>query len=206
MYRGRIHNAGVSAMYRMLCLTVAAMSVVFASFPTSVRAQIAATQIKLTENHIEGFIAAQTDMLAVVEKMEGAVSSGHANTKYEAELEAVTKKHGFKNLAEYDAVAANISIVMTGIDPQTKVFADPQTAIKKEMEDVTADKAITKNEKRNLLEELNAALQAAEPIRFPTNIELVEKYYDELEVTTISTSDDDSRSTSSVVRTISEAK
>jgi hypothetical protein len=204
VYRGWIHNAGVSAMYRMLCLTVAAMSVAFVSFPTSARAQIAATQIKLTENHIEGFIAAQTDMLAVVEKMEGAVSSGHANTKYKAELEAVTKKHGFKNLAEYDTVAANISIVMAGIDPETKIFTDPQTAIKKEIEDVTADKAIPKNEKRNVLEELNAALQAAEPIQFPTNIELVKEYYDKLEVTTISTSDDDSRSTSSVVRTISE--
>ena len=120
-------------MYRMLCLTVAAMSVAFASLPSSAPAQVAATQIKLTENHIEGFVAAQNDMLAVVEKM-GAVSSDHANTKHKAELEAVTKKHGFKDLAEYDAVAANISIVMAGIDPETKVFTDPRTAIKQEIE------------------------------------------------------------------------
>ena len=190
-------------MYRMLCLTVAAMSIASANLPTSASAQVAATQIKLTENHIEGFIAAQNDMLAVAEKM-GAVSLDRANTKYKAELEAVTKKHGFKDLAEYDAVAANISIVLTGIDSETKAFTDPQTAIKKEIEEVSADKAISKSEKRNLLEELNAALKAAEPIQFPTNIELVKKYYDKLEITTIGASDDNSRSTSSVVRTISQ--
>ena len=191
-------------MYRLLSLTVAAMSVAFASLPSSAPAQVAATQIKLTENHLAGFVAAKNDMSAVVEKKMGAVSSDQADTRYEAELEAVTKKHGFKDLAEYDAVAANISIVLTGIDSETKAFTDPQTAIKKEIEEVSADKAISKSEKRNLLEELNAALKAAEPIQFPTNIELVKKYYDKLEITTIGASDDNSRSTSSVVRTISQ--
>jgi hypothetical protein len=205
MYRVRIHDAGVSAMYRMLCLTVAAMSVTFASFSTSAPAQITGTQIKLTENQIGGFIAAQDDMLAVVEKM-GAESWDHANPEYDAELNAVTEKHGFKDLAEFDAVATNISMVMAGIDPETKIFTDPQMAIKKEIEDVSSDGSIPPSEKRNLLEQLNAAFKAAEPIRFPTNIELVKKHYDKLEVTTIGISDDDSRSASSVVRTISEAK
>src|SRR5207245_2119479 len=86
----------------------------------------------------------------VVEKMQGAEFSNHANAKYEAELKAVTKKHGFKNFAEYEAVAANISLVMAQIDPQTKVFMDPQTAIKKELEDVSADKTIPNNEKKKL--------------------------------------------------------
>ena len=205
MYRVRIHDAGVSTMYRILCLAVAAMSVTFATFSTSAPAQVSGTQIKLTENQIGGFIAAQDDMLAVVEKM-GAASWDHANPKYDAELNAVTKKHGFKDLAEFDAVATNISMVMAGIDPETKIFTDPQMAIKKEIEDVSSDGSIPPSEKRNLLEQLSAAFNAAEPIRFPTNIELVKKHYDKLEVTTIGISDDDSRSASSVVRTISEAK
>ena len=205
MYRVRIHDAGVSTMYRILCLAVAAMSVTFASFSTSAPAQITGTQIKLTENQIGGFIAAQDDMLAVVKKM-GAASWDHANPEYDAELNAVTKKHGFKDLAEFDAVATNISMVMAGIDPETKIFTDPQMAIKKEIEDVGSDGSIPPSEKRNLLEQLNAAFKAAEPIRFPTNIELVKKHYDKLEVTTIGISNDDSRSASSVVRTISEAK
>jgi hypothetical protein len=106
--------------------------VAFATFPTSVPAQIAATQIKLTEKHVEGFIAAQKETSALFEKIQSAAFSGQVNTKYQAELEAVTKKNGFKNFAEYEAVAANISMVMAAMDPQTGVFADPRTAIKKE--------------------------------------------------------------------------
>jgi hypothetical protein len=191
-------------MHRTLCLAVAAMSVAFAGFSTGAPAQVTITQIKLTETQIEGFIAAQDDMLAVVEKM-GAGFSEHASPEYDAELEAVTRKHGFKDLAEFDAVATNISMVMTGIDPETKLFTDPQTAIKKEIDDVRSDQSILLSEKKDLLEQLNAALKAAEPIRFATNIELVKKHYDQLEVTSIGTPDDDGASASGM-RTMSEAK
>jgi hypothetical protein len=113
-------------------------------------------------------------MSAVVEKMmQGAVSSS-ANARYEAELKAITKKHGFKNFAEYEAVAASISLVMAAIDSQTKVFTDPPTAIRQELEDVTAAKNIPKSEKKKLLRSLTLALRAARPIQFPTNVELVQ--------------------------------
>jgi len=180
------------------------MSVAFAGFSTGASAQVTTTQIKLTENQIQGFIAAQDDMLAVVEKM-GAGFSEHASPEYDAELDAVTRKHGFKDLAEFDAVATSISMVMTGIDSETKLFTDPQTAIRKEIDDVMSDESILPGEKKNLLEQLNAAFKAAEPVRFPTNIELVKKHYDELEVTTIGIPDDDSASASGM-RTMSEAK
>ena len=67
-----------------------------------------------------------------------------------------------------------------------------------------ADKTIPQSEKENLLEELKAALEAAEPIQFPSNIELVKKYYDKLEATTVGIFDDASRSTSGVRRTSSQ--
>ena len=187
----------------MLCLTVAAMSVTFASFSTSAPAQVAATQIKLTENQIKGFIAAQDDMLAVVEKM-GAAFSDRPNTEYDAELETVTKKHGFKDLAEFDAVATNISIVMAGMDPESQVFTDPQMAIKKEIENASTDKTIPDREKKALLKELNEALNSAESIEFPSNIELVQKYRDKINVINIAAYDGDSPSTSTIVRTINE--
>jgi hypothetical protein len=99
-----------------------------------------------------------------VEKMmPGAVFSNRANARYEAELKAVTKKHGFKNFAEYKAVAASISLVMAAIDSQTKAFTDPPTAIRS----------------------LTLALRAARPIQFRTNIELVQKYYGKIYVTMI---------------------
>ena len=194
-----MRNAGGSAMYHII---VAAIVVAFVGFPTDSPAQVAAAQIKLTEKHVEGFIAAQRDMSAVAEKMQGSVFSNHPN---EAEINAVTKKHGFKNFAEYEAVAANISLVTAAIDPQTKVFTDPRAAIKKELEEVSANKTIANNEKKKLLRELNEALKLAEPIQFPTNIELVTKYYDKIDATTIAVHDGgDGHPTSSAVRTISE--
>jgi post-segregation antitoxin (ccd killing protein) len=204
MYRFRMHNVGVSAMYQMLRLTIVAMAAAFASFPTSAPAQVTPTQIKLTEKNVEGFIAAQKDMSALAEKMQSAVLSNHADAKHKAELEAVARKNGFKNFAEYETVAANISMVMTTIDPQTKEFTDPQAAIRKELEDVNADKTIVSNEKKKLINELNEALKSAQSIQFPTNIELVTKYYDKIDVTTIAAYDGDGSPTSSVVRTISE--
>lgn len=199
-----MRNAGGSAMYHII---IAVIAVVFVGFPTDAPAQVAAAQIKLTEKHVEGFIAAQRDMSAVAEKMQGAVFSNYPDAKYEAkaELKAVTKKHGFKDFAEYEVVAANISLVMAAIDPRTKVFTDPGAAIKKELEEVSANKTIANNEKKKLLRELNEALKSAEPIQFLSNIELVMKYYDKIDATTIAAYDGpDSHPTSSAVRTISE--
>jgi hypothetical protein len=196
---------GGSAMYQMFRLTIVAMAVVAASFPTSAPAQIPVTQIKLTEKHVKGFIAALTDMSAVVEKvLQGAVFSNSANARYEAELKAVTKRHGFKSFAEYEAVAASISLVMAGIDSQTKVFTDPPTAIQQELDDVTAAKNIPNSEKRKLLRSLTLALRAARPIQFPTNIALVQKYYDKIYVTTIVAHDGNSWRNSNVAHAISE--
>jgi hypothetical protein len=198
-------QCGGFQMYQMLRLTIVAMAVVVASLPTSAPARDAVTQIKLTEKHVEGFIAAQKGMSTVVEKMmPGAVFSNRANARYEAELKAVTKKHGFKNFAEYKAVAASISLVMAAIDSQTKAFTDPPTAIQKELEDVTAAKNISNGEKKKLLRSLTLALRAARPIQFRTNIELVQKYYGKIYVTMIAAYDGDSQRNSSVARTTSE--
>jgi len=182
-------------MYQMLRLTIAAMAVIFASFPTSAPAQVPATPLKLTEQQIEGFMAAQKDMAAVAERMMEATVSKRANARYEAELNAVTKKHGFKNFAEYQAVAVNIYLVMASIDPQAKVFTDPPTAVKNEIEDVVAAKDIPAQEKKKLLRSLTLALRAARPIKFSTNIKLVQKHYDQI----IAASNGDSWRNSSTV-------
>jgi hypothetical protein len=141
----------------------------------------AVKQIQLTERQVEGFIAAQKDISAVVEKMQRAVSGQKPSSTSQAEFEALSRKHGFKDFAEYEAVAANISMIMATIDPQTKEFTDPQTAIKKEIADLISDKTIPESEKKQLLDELKEALKSAQPIQFPSNIELVKKYYDRID-------------------------
>jgi hypothetical protein len=52
-------------------------------------------------------------------------------------------------------VSANISLVTAAIDPQTKAFSDPHSAIKKEIENLRADKTIPGREKKQLFVELN---------------------------------------------------
>jgi hypothetical protein len=163
-------------MRKMFKAVVAAF--MLAGFATAASAQSAPSQMLLTEKHVQAFIAAQKDIGVVVEKMQGP---SKPTARYEAELEAATKKHGFKNFAEYEAVAANISLLMAAIDPQTKTFTDPQAAIKKEIDDVKADKTIPEAEKKQLLDELAEALKSAQSIQFPSNIDLVTKYYDKID-------------------------
>ena len=191
-------------MYQILRLTAAAVAVIFVGFPISTPAQVA-TQIMLTQRHVEGFIAVQKDMSEVLERMQRTAFSDLANGNYKAQLKAITRKRGFKNFAEYEVIAANISMLVAAIDPQTKEFADPQAAIKKEFEDVRADKTIAENEKKRLLSELNAALKSTQSIQYPTNIELVKKYYDQIDMTTTAAPyDGEGRPSSSAVHTISE--
>ena len=112
-------------VFRLFIAAFAAVAVVH--FSGAVSAQAPVKQMKLSEKQVEGFIAVQGDIATVVEKTKGAVFSDDG--KYRAELSAVTRKRGFKDFAEYETVAANISMVMAAIDPQTKAFTDPQTAI-----------------------------------------------------------------------------
>jgi hypothetical protein len=164
-------------MHQTIRLALAAVFTAALASATGAGAQTAPKQIKLTERHVEGFIAAQKDLSAVVEKMHAAATQ----SKFQAELEAVTAKHGFKSFSEYEDVAANISMLMAAIDPQTKAFTDPPMAIRKEIEEVSADQGLPAEEKKQLLQELNEALKAAQPVQFPSNIELVKKYYDKID-------------------------
>jgi hypothetical protein len=94
--------------------------------------------------------------------------------------EAVAKKHGFSSLAQYDAVSMNITMIMSGIDPQTKKFTEPLEQIKNEIAALKADKSVPEAEKKEGLAELEAALKSARPIQFKENIGLVRQYFDQL--------------------------
>jgi hypothetical protein len=133
-------------------------------------------QIKLTEKHIQSFIAAYKDMA----KIYDGVNPDKPDPKLEAQAEAVAKKNGFASLAEYDDVSTNISMIVSGIDPQTKKFTEPPEQIKKDIAALKTDKSIPEAEKKQELAELEAALKDAKPIQFRENITLVLKYFDKL--------------------------
>src|SRR5437667_4148573 len=107
-------------------------------------AQEAVKQIKLTEKHIQGFMAAYEDIAKIY---DGANSDKPDDPKVEAQAEAVAKKNGFASLAEYDDAWMNILMIMSGIDPQTKKFTEPPEQIKEEITALKADKTVPEAEK-----------------------------------------------------------
>ena len=133
-------------------------------------------QIKLTEKHIQGFIAAHEEMAQLY---DGATSD-KPDAKMEAQAETVAKTNGFASLAEYDVVSMNISMIMSSIDQLTKKFTEPPEQIRKEIAALKADKSVPDAEKKADLAQLEAALKDAKPIQFKENIALVLKYFDKL--------------------------
>lgn len=167
---------------KLLAIVMAAIGFGVASLvgaPTA-SAQDTFNQIELTDKHITSYIAAQADMAAFAQR-NPAPEGTAPNEKQQAELDAISKKHGFKDFAEFDDVAYNISVVLSGIDPQSGQYTDPVTAIKKEIADITADAQIPAAEKKQMLDELNDALKNTPALKFPGNVAVVTKHREAIE-------------------------
>jgi len=137
-------------------------------------------QIRLTDKQVQGFIAAQKDLSAIASKLQSSGDKG-PDPKVQAELEQIAKKNGFKNFEEFDDVAANISMIMAGLDPQSGQYSDPTEMIKKEMAEVRADKTIADAEKKQTLAEMEEALKSTPPLKYPENVTVVKKYQKDIE-------------------------
>jgi hypothetical protein len=160
--------------FRFILAIIAAVAI--AHISGGARAE-AVKQIQLTEKQIQNYIASAKEMSALMQKMQG----DKPDPKLEAQLEAVAKKNGFANMDEYEAVSENITLLMSCIDPKTKAFSEPKVAIQKQIDELKADKTIPEAQKKEMLADLAEQLKTAEPIKFPSNIELVKKYYDKID-------------------------
>lgn len=144
--------------------------------PAPAPAQDAAPpQIALTEQQVQGFITATPE----IAKITGALQA-EPDKKTQDQLDALAKKAGFSGFEEYGTVSANVSMVLQGIDPQTKKFGDPKAMMQKQIAEVQADKKMKPAEKKEALAELNQALKEVQPIKNQGNIALVEKNYDKI--------------------------
>jgi glucose/arabinose dehydrogenase len=140
--------------------------------------QPALKQMALTEKQIQGVLAAQKDMDAITEKLP---DNAKPDAKVTAQLEAVAKKNGFAGYDEYNNVVDNIGLVLGGFDPATKKYVGSEAVIKAQIAQVQADKKMSAKDKKEALDDLNAALKAPAPaIENKGNIDLVGKYYDKL--------------------------
>ena len=136
-------------------------------------------QVQLAEKSVQGFIAAQKDLAAMASQLQAAGEK--PDPKLQAELEGVATKNGFANFAELDDVAANISMVMAGLDPQSGDYVDPIEAIKKEMDEIKKDDKIPEKDKKQMLEEMDQALKTTPPLQYKENVVIVKKFQKEIE-------------------------
>ena len=165
----------VSARWEFLGVLFSALLALALFDPGAATAQ-EVKQIKLTEKHIQGFMAASKDMA----RLYDGADPNKPDPKVDAQAATVAKKNGFASLAEYDGASMNISMIMFGIDPQTKKFTEPPDQIKKQIAALKIDKSVSEAEKKEELAELEAALKNAKPIQFKENVALVLKYFDKL--------------------------
>jgi hypothetical protein len=136
-------------------------------------------QIKLTDAQVKSFISVQPDLVGIAGKLQEA--GDKPDPGLEAELEGIAKKHGFASFRELDDVAANISIVMAGLDSESGEFTDPVEALKKELEDVKGDDSIPEDDKKQLVEELTEAIKMTPALEHQENVELVKAHREEIE-------------------------
>ena len=89
-------------------------------------------------------------------------------------------RNGYPVLAQYEDVSMNITMIMYGIDPQTKKFTDSPEQIKDAIAALSSDKSLPEAKKKEAVAQLEAALMMVKPIQFKENIALVLKYFDQL--------------------------
>ncbi|MCC6890716.1 MAG: hypothetical protein IT536_19500 [Hyphomicrobiales bacterium] len=138
------------------------------------------SQIQLTAKQVQQYVAAFKELAPLFEKLDAG--GPKPDPKLLAQVTAAVKKYGFRDLDEYDQVAISIVAVLDGVDPKTRQYSDPIAMIKKEIAAVEADKAMSPAERKKALESLNAELSEVQPVQFPSNIPLVLKYFDQLNV------------------------
>ncbi|MEQ1651899.1 MAG: hypothetical protein ABL897_05370 [Hyphomicrobium sp.] len=136
-------------------------------------------QIKLTDAQVTNFIKAQGDLASIASKIQAAGEK--PDPALQTELEGIAKKHGFADFAELDDVAANISIVMAGLDTQTGNFTDPVEALQKELEDVKKDESIPEADQKQLVDELTEAIKTTPPLQNKENIDVVKTHRADIE-------------------------
>ncbi len=135
-------------------------------------------QIALTPALVDQFIAAKKDIDAVLDKLPDGVDQPDPATM--TKLDAVAKTNKFDSFKQYSLTESNIGIVMAGVDPETKKYIGPEAVIKKQIAEVQADKQIAAKDKKDTVDQLNAAMATIPKLQNPGNVDVVVKNVDRL--------------------------
>jgi hypothetical protein len=173
----------LAAAFALVCLASApplfALDAALAQSPPAAAPDEPMKQIALTEAQIQSYIAAAAEIEPVLDKAPQS-DSDQLDAKLLAQLDAAAKKHQFASFEDYQDVAANIGLVMDGIDPQAKKYVGADVMLKKQIAQVQADAKMPAADKKQALAELNEALKSIDPVKNAGNIDLVLKNYDKL--------------------------
>jgi predicted RND superfamily exporter protein len=134
--------------------------------------------IALTQAQIDNVLASQKEIAAITKKLP---RNAPPSSKAMAQLEDVAKAHGFASFDEYNNVIGNISMVMDGIDPDSKKYIGSEAALKMQVDQVTANKKMSAANKKRELAYLDMALKAKEPDQNQGNVDLVVQNYDKID-------------------------
>jgi hypothetical protein len=171
-----IRNGHAASTSWAFLLVLFSAFLVLALFDPSMGSAQEVKQIKLTEKHMQNFMTISENMA----KLSDGANQDKLDAELEAQAEALVKRNGFASLAEFDEVSMNISMIMSGIDQQTKRFTEPPEQIKQQIAALKVDKSLPEAQKKEDLAQLEAALKDAKPIQFKENIALIVKYFDKL--------------------------
>lgn len=136
-------------------------------------------QIKLSEKQVKDFISAQKQLAPLASKLENA--DDKPDPALQSQVEKIAKSNGFSTLDEFDNVAANISVVLAGLDPQTGQFTEPPDQIKRDIDELKQDKQMPQKDKDQALAEMQEALKKAAPLKFKENVAVVKKFQKEFD-------------------------
>ena len=166
----------VAALTLSLGLLAAPVFAEDAAPPTTVFGAL--EQVSLSEPQVTNYIDSQAEMQAAMGDAPTDAAEPDARTM--AKLEGIARKHGFRDFNEYNTVAGNITMVLDGIDPDTKTYVGADKLIQRSIDDVNADKQMTADEKHAALGDLQTQLKSVTPIENKGNIDRVVKNYDKL--------------------------
>ncbi|MGH6814335.1 MAG: hypothetical protein ACREC6_01375 [Hyphomicrobiaceae bacterium] len=133
------------------------------------------TQVKLTEDAIKKYIAIQKQLAAL------PATGEKSEEKSRAEFEAVVKKNGFANAADFENVSGTISLVMSGLDQQGTQYTDPKKTMQADLEEIRKDTTMPEKEKKQHIDELTEAIKNTPDLQHKENIDLVKKHFKEIE-------------------------
>jgi hypothetical protein len=168
----------------LTALSIACLAALFGTLsPHPALAQIGnpaqLKQIALTQKQIDDVLASQKEMDAVTQKLP---RNAPPNSKAMAQMDGVAKKYGFASFDEYNTVIGNISIVMDGIDPQTKKYIGSDAGLAQQVEEVKANKKMSAADKKKALADLDFATKFKDPeVQNTGNIDLVIQNYDKID-------------------------